>query len=305
MIWTAGWEFWPTQKIPAFIAKLGRVAPLFNWVRLALQTQPVSQAPPGLGQFHLSGEDFLAHRFPLLEVNPAFSAPLYLGLLGVAAFAGSGCHGNVARKVEATVLAAEGEVRAGNGGSTRILSVNSTLGRNQTLRTGADGSVSLLLLPGALLHLGPDSALRIEEIVLTKDGNALEDAMERTVRLQLLAGEADLVIQFESAANQFTVTTPHGRLLVTAPATARLQVRPAQTRIDVARGQVHFASGDTNPPSSVVAGFSQSWPGEGDAIAAVEDAVSQQQIEDLLRVEQEMLRLQRARRFQPRPWRDL
>lgn len=259
-----------------------------------------------MGEINLFAEAFPSQEWDTPEVKLPGSNSFRLGLLGFAALASASCDGTVSRQVPAIVLATEGEVKAGKSGTPRTLALNDAVAPGETLRTGADASAFLLILPGALLHLSPTSVLHLEKIVLSKNGNATDEAMARTIHLRLLAGSADVVVEFEADPDRCHFATPQGRVVPLTPgAVARLLVTSHETRLVVARGRFAFFENAETPPSVVAAGFFQSWPGGGDAIAAETDAESQDQIDKLLQMEWKLLRLERARRFSPRPWRDL
>ena len=115
---------------------------------------------------------------------------------------------------------------------------DSTLAAGETLRTGADSSVSAFLLPGAFVHLGAESALRIKELALTKNGNATDEAMSRQIHLDVSAGTIDFVVQFEPTVDAWSVSTAFGLISTrTRGGTCRVQVTAHGFRLTVLHGQ--------------------------------------------------------------------
>jgi len=235
--------------------------------------------------------------------------PLWPGVLGIAALTATGCTGKITRETTATLLALEGSVLiqgSAQGEASRAAQPRAQIRKGETVRTGSDASAALMLLPGALIQLGPDSALRIEKLALTKDGNALNNAMSRVVLLSLLEGTADLVVHPEPSRCQWNVETSNGRLASVRPGTCRLSVKQGLTRVTCLRGAFSFVGSDDVTAVEIEDGCFKEWPSErGDAQPVETDSRAQEDVDQALDVERNLLELQRRERFTPFPWRQL
>ena len=229
------------------------------------------------------------------------------GVLGIAILTAVACTGKITREASATVLTLEGSARIeGPGTAPRIVEQRSALRKGETLRTNDNGTAALMLLPGALVQLGPASALTLEELTITKDGNATDEAMSRVILLRLVEGTVDLVVQFESELGKWSVESPNGLLSTTTPGTCRLEVDGDRTRVTCLRGLFSFASTGDLAAVGIERGCFQEWPSnELGAITVETDARAQDEVNELLDVERKLLELQRRERFSPFPWRRL
>ncbi len=229
---------------------------------------------------------------------------LGLNLLGLAAVAVTSCTGKVTREVAATILTQGGTVsiERSNAGEARSVAEQSRLARGDVLRTGVDGEAALMLLPGALVQLGPNSHFLLRTLFLEKDGNASDAAMSRWIGAQLLLGTADIVIQFESAAGKWQIDTPHGVLISRVPGTCRLSVSPERTRVTCLRGAFVFLATGEVAASEIEAGCFRDWPSPAATLFDVaDDAQAQDDAELSLSAERNLLQLQDSRTNDPLP----
>ena len=231
---------------------------------------------------------------------------LFIALTGMTALIVSGCTGKITREVNARLLGFEQSVSledSTSGNAARAIAPRMSVRKGELVRTGGEGRADLMLLPGALLELGPNAAIRLEELSLTKNGNALDEAMSRLVLLRVMEGTALLVIQFESEPGQFQVVTPNGVLSTGRPGTFLVQVEGDQTRITCIRGAGTFGkTGDD--PVSIEAGFFRVIPSNVPDPTGVEtDSKAQEDVDYALNVERKLLNLQVRERDSPFPWR--
>lgn len=207
----------------------------------------------------------------------------------------SGCWSGVSRHVLATVLETRGEVayQARNANRFTSLTTEAKPGAGSVLRTAPDAQVSLSLLPGALVQLSGNSDLRIEELLLTKDGNETEDGMrKRAARVRLNHGSATVVFERRDDSEvRFTVATLAVTVTANEDCVCQINVESAKTLIACARGKVYATAGGAEP-AIVKAGYYQEWPG-GTTRAAENDARAQAAIADSLAAEQALRALAR------------
>jgi hypothetical protein len=236
---------------------------------------------------------------------------LRIGLLAIAitAVGGlgvTGCSGKITREVSAKLLVLEGAVSLedSTGGNVALTPKSSTLVRKgETVRTGERSRADLLLLPGALVAMGPKAAIRLEELSLTKDGNALNEAMSRLVHLRVLTGRVLLVSQFDTEPGQRRVATPSGVLSWIRPGTFLLQVEGDQTRITCIRGAGTFKTVE-EATVSMEAGFFRVIPSIVPDPTGVEDDVqAQDDVDYALDMERKLLNMQDREMVSPFPWR--
>ncbi|MEO5722527.1 MAG: hypothetical protein ABIR71_13810 [Chthoniobacterales bacterium] len=154
-------------------------------------------------------------------------ASLGLTLLALAALTSTACTGKTTREALATILALRGSVLLEGGASSAAqeAEAGNTLAPGQILRTTAGATASVLLLPGALAQLEPESSLQVGSITLTKNGNATDEAMERALDLRLLKGSLDVVVQFDSAPGTLPDHDPAGH-----PNGCEREIRPRYVR---------------------------------------------------------------------------
>lgn len=249
--------------------------------------------------------------FEMRLVNPAMlwtgSRSLLPGLLGLAALTAASCGGKISRETRAEIFAVDGTVSISSSATPegRVVTAAAFLAAGESLRTGAGSSASVLLLPGALLHLGPESAIRIKELGLTKKGDATDEAMSRMIQLELLAGTADFVVQFEPAADAWNVATAFGSISTrTRGGTCRLQLLPHGLRLVVLRGKFAFRSKE-GPETEIEAGFARNFPADSEPHPVETQAATQHDVEQLLKMEQNLLNGERTKRKTAFPWRQL
>ena len=217
----------------------------------------------------------------------------------------SGCEPGVTRRVEAVVLAKEGEVswKIGSEAESSV-QPDSRIGGGATLRTTGDARVGLALLPGALIQLEPVSELRLQSLQLVKIAYRLEDAIRREVHLELARGTLVTSIAFESSSDDLSIATPEGTLTLASHALCRIEVRDRVTRVTCARGVVSFKTRDDAAAVTLQAPESREWPSQAaDRIPADFDVRAMEEIENVKEVEQKLLGLEERRRLSPFPWR--
>ena len=212
----------------------------------------------------------------------------------------------ITRKVEAVVLSAEGEASASasSGSPTRFdLRAGARISPPASMVTNSDATLALSAVPGALVELEQESELRLMSLKITKNGNRVQEAIRREVRLQLERGALVASVQFESEPAAVAIDTPAGVLSMSSPALCRVEVRNQITRVTCARGAVAFHPQGA-ASATVQAPESREWPaGESEHIPADFDVRAIEEIEKSKEVEQKLLGLEERRRLSPFPWR--
>lgn len=218
----------------------------------------------------------------------------------------SACSERLARDVSAAVLASSGfaTITRAEREPGAPVTVGARVLPGGTLHTGSDAMISLMLMPGALVQIGPNSTVRLEKLRLAKNGYATDEAMSRMCLLRLVTGTMDVVVQFEAAPEHFRIETTEGAFLWTDPASARLTATAGRLRVQCTRGLINTLPANA-PAGQLAAGQFQEWPSQSPAKWAETDASAQSEVEESLRAERNLLELQRRERLRPFPWRNI
>jgi len=214
------------------------------------------------------------------------------------------CDAKLTRRVSAEILSVEGGSwvlkRKGNvvppPGTTKWIA-------GEELRTDPNCTISVALLPGALLRLEPRSHLALTELALGKKG--LARTMHRRLGLRLVEGAIFTVVEFEGGAGDWLVETPEGSISTIAPGLCRIEVGEQRTRLTCVRGEFTFTR-TTGHATRVAAGYFGEWSASGTdqaASAAELDERAQDNVEKCLSVERKLLNKQNDQRFAPFQWR--
>ncbi len=206
---------------------------------------------------------------------------LWCGLAG-------GCREGVTRHVAARVLSLHGTVVFGIDEQTDFRPVvpQNRLPDGSLVRTLEGGWLNLALLPGALLRLSSNSEIKIEELIITKDGNQTNGGMRnRIARIQLNRGQ--IVVLFnrrDKSASQFAISAPQTTITADSDCLFCVQSDGTTTRLTCVRGKVD-ASHKAQPRVTIDAGYFRQWPSAvPEPIAAADDAVAQIDTVDSLEI---------------------
>jgi hypothetical protein len=209
----------------------------------------------------------------------------------------TGCWGGVSRHVLATVLSVEGEViyQATERMPLKPLTSESNPASGSMLRTASNARVSLELVPGALVQISGNSEIRIEELLLSKDGNETEDGMRRrAARVRLIHGRLTIIFERRDDSEvRLAIATPAVTVTASEDCVCHVDAASEKTRVTCARGKA-YGSAAGSEPFVVKAGYFQEWP-SGPTGAAANDAAAQMDIADALEAEQMLQELQRDR----------
>jgi FecR protein len=241
------------------------------------------------------------NQVPLLSVQAKaqlnrFAIVLYCG----SALSFSDCEQGVTSRVLATVLSVDGtaEVRLkGHSEFTRVTPAT-LLGTGALIRTGTSGTVNVAFLPNALASLSENAELQIDELALTKDGNAMRnDIRARVVRVLLVNGT--MLASFNGlpdCKSDLTIRTPHGDLSANSDCILLVNIDNGRTRVTCVHGTVNTRIGQTN--SSIEAGYFQEFPSsDRSPHAAADDSEAQREVMSVIETENELQNLARRQRL--------
>lgn len=117
------------------------------------------------------------------------------------------------------------------------------LGAGARVRAGS-GNVTLGLMPGTVVALGPGGELRLDRLRLLKNGSRM---LGREVGLTLTTGDLDLLIAApeEAAPTTVRLRTPAGEIVADPGCLARVRVAAssATVRVLCARGELRCEIG--------------------------------------------------------------
>jgi FecR protein len=227
--------------------------------------------------------------------------PLYCVCLSVFATGLTACSNSVTRHVLATVLWVRGNATWALNGSSEFkpLEPGSSPGGGSRLRTADGTKVNMALVPGALVQIGSDTEIRIEELALSKDGNETDDGIgDRVARVELKHGSIVTVLD---PAARFTITTATGIINVTPGCLFFLQTGPAKTRLTCVRGKIHVGRLDETELPVEAAYVLESAGNETAVKSAADDPGAQLEIANAVQAEQQLRELQ-SRHVAQAPW---
>jgi hypothetical protein len=225
-----------------------------------------------------------------------FAAILYSGI----AFSFSACETSVTRHVLATVLSVDGtaEVRQKGYSEFTAITPSTLLEIGALVRTGTGGTLNLAFLPNTLVNLSENTEMQIDDLVLTKDGNAMRnDVRSRTVRLLLLGGTMHVSFtRIPHSQSDLTIRTPHGELTANSDCIVLVNIDNRRTRVTSMHGTIATRVGQTN--FSIEAGYFQEFPASDlSPQTAADDAQAQRDVTSIIETENELQNLARRQRL--------
>ncbi len=236
-------------------------------------------------------------------IRPAFACfTIICALLAI------GCRNEIKREVLARVLSSSGGIIIVHGNTNERFP---SIGDEQFLpvdchiETAADGTIDIAAVPGTLVRLGPLSDLSINELKITKDGDAMVDAMTaRSVQLRVTRGVIHAIVDETRTDARLRIDIPAGAIIAGRGCTFYLAIQANQTRLTCVRGTVRLVQPNALSPAAVEAGYFQTWPSTADQpTAADSDPKAQEEVAETFETERELLKLQRHVGNAPAPWR--
>jgi hypothetical protein len=219
-----------------------------------------------------------------------FAIVLYCGI----ALSFSACEMSVTRRALATVLSVNGpaEVRQKGHSEFTAITPSTLLEVGSVVRTGTGGTLNLTLLPNTLASLPENTETQIDDLALTKDGNAMRnDVRSRTVRLLLLRGTIRAFFNRPpDSKSDLAIRTPHGELNVSSDCILLANVDNRRTRVTCMYGVVTTRIGQTN--FSIEARYFQEFPASDlSPQPAADDAQAQRDAMSMIETENELQNL--------------
>ena len=206
---------------------------------------------------------------------------------------GNGCSKEITRSTVAIVFSVTGNVVFGNAerNDFQPVTFKSRIQAGDIVRTLEGASINLALIPGAFVQLPGNSEIKIEKLILTKDGNdTAERMLDRRAWIRLNRGR--IVCSFsqgDKTASDFGITTGQMTLRPDSDCLFSIWTDGATSRATCERGEVS-ASADAQPPLKITAGYFSQWPtASKEPIAASADAQAQMDITTALAVEPQLM----------------
>ncbi len=227
---------------------------------------------------------------------------LFGSVLALCFLFGNGCSKGITRETAATVFFVKGDVVFGSAERNQFQPVTprSRIRGRDTVRTSDGASINLALVPGAFVQLSGNSAIKIEELRLTKDGNETAAAMlDRSARIQLNRGKVSILFSRpDRSASYLAVTTSQSTITPDSDCLFSVWTDGTTTRATCGRGEV-IASGDGQSTVKIAAGYFYQWPtAANEPVAATAEGGAQMDIRTSLEAEKELL--DQAARWQNR-----
>jgi FecR-like protein len=221
---------------------------------------------------------------------------LYCGI----ALSFSACEQNLTRRALATVLSVDGiaEVRQKSDSRFAQITPATLLPIGALIRTGTRGTLNLAFLPNTLASLSENTELQIDDLVLTKDGNAMRnDVRLRAVRLLLLGGTMRVFFNgLPDSKSDVTIKTPHGELSADSDCILLVNIDNRRTRVTCMHGVLTTHTGQTN--FSIEAGYFQEFPSSNLSPETVaDDAQAQRDVMSIIETGNELQNLTHRQRL--------
>ena len=225
-----------------------------------------------------------------------FAVLLYCGI----ALSFSACEASVTRRVLATVLSVEGtaEVRQKGHSEFDRITPATLLQVGSLVRIGTSGTLNLAFLPNTVASLSEKSELQIDDLAVTKDGNAMRnDVRSRMVRLLLLGGTMQVSFnRLPDSESDLAIKTPQGALSANSDCIFLINVGEGKTRVTCVYGMLalHIERADF----LIEAGYFQEFPSSDlSPKAAAEDAQAQRDVMSMIETEHQLQELARHQRL--------
>ena len=178
----------------------------------------------------------------------------------------SGCGRDGGREVQGNVISIQGAVTIDSGKESgshpQAVTIASKLSVGDRLETSPNAMVSLLLIPGIFVEVGPSAEIVIGELRVQKQGDAMVDAIKsRLATLQLNHGliRASLP-DIGSGRCELNVQTGFGTLLAQRGALVSVQLTSEAVRVICVDGEVEWSSARGSPVDKVPEGYFRDYP---------------------------------------------
>ncbi len=200
-----------------------------------------------------------------------------------------------------------GMVLAVTGSTTPALQPNDRVRIGQTVGTAAQSKADLMLLPGTLVALDPETKVKIADLHFAKNGDeTIHPVTARNVRLRLQAGTLRGVVGPSQTRSRLIVETRLGTIVAGAGRTFETRTDGKTVWIMCLREPVHFAPADGSARIEIQTGYFLQWPGPPASPLAVAqaDREAQAALVALLHHERDLLQLEEEKGHSFIPWQE-
>jgi hypothetical protein len=216
----------------------------------------------------------------------------------------TGCWKGISHEVLATVLSVRGQVTYTPKGAldAHVLGPGARLNPGCSVRVSDGAEVDITLLPGVLLCASDHSEVTIGELKLIKDGDETGGGMiDHTAGIRLKEGKLTLSYeQPEGTSGSFAVVTDRITVNAKLDSLFCIETDALHTRVVCVRGQVDAVDA-TGKTSVIKTGRLQNWDArQSESILVRTDARTQPEIDNALKVEEQLHALEPPSAFPAR-----
>ncbi len=210
------------------------------------------------------------------------------------------------RHVSGEILALEGTAEGTWQGQSIRLTEQSAISAGMTIRVSAGSRLDLLLLPGILLELQPDTEIEIEQLRLSRDGDeSIRPMVARQATIRLRNGSLFATVGRVPTRSGLTIKSQTGSVTAGSGRALKVAIDGSKLRIVSARGRVVFSPLNGTPAIKVNPGYFAVLPGPNAAPqpAAESGAQAQKDVAGVIKAEGDLLQLERENPAGFRRWR--
>ena len=228
-----------------------------------------------------------------------------LALLGLMTLAS--CRPWFTRQVSGEILAVEGAPEGILQGKTIRLTERTGISPGMTIRVPPGSRIDLLLLPGILIELQPDTEVEIERLRLSRDGDeSIRPMIAREATIRLLRGALFATVGHAPTRSGLEIETLVGSVIAGSGRAFMTAAEGQKLRIVSARGKVAFAPLDGTPLIKIEPGYFAVLPGASATpqSAAESGAPAQKEVAETIKTESQLRQLERENQASFRRWRN-
>lgn len=211
------------------------------------------------------------------------------------------------RQVSGEILAVEGRPEGILQGKTIRLTERTVISPGMTIRVPPESRIDLLLLPGILIELRPDTEVEIERLRLSRDGDeSIRPMIAREATIRLLRGALFATVGRAPTRSGLRIETLVGTVIAGSGRAFMTAAEGQKLRIVSARGIVAFAPLEGAPLIKINPGYFAVLPGPSAAPqpAAESGAQAQKEVAETIKTERQLQQLERENQASFRRWRN-
>lgn len=208
------------------------------------------------------------------------------------------------RKISARVLVVSGKVEGSFNGHNFGLTKSSWLEEGTTIACYDNGHADLMLLPGILIELEPNSELTLQRLRLSRDGDeTIHPMVARAATIRFQRGTLFASVGQAQTRSRLLIETPAGQVSADPQRAFKLIAHDTELWLLSARGNVNFTGRDGEEKVIVSAGQFADLPADKSAQrAAGAGREIQAQVPEILAVQRRLLELAKAAAPPFLPW---